>query len=149
MKPAEVIDLLTLAAAYDRRTVGQADVEAWRDAANRGRWTYDEAREALQEHYATSTGFLMPGHITERINRGRRPIGQPPKYEGLTPAERELEKLNRGRVVGLIGGSFAMPRETAEGRTNHDDEGRTAARAELDAIRSRVDHQPLPRQEPA
>lgn len=144
MTPAEVIDLLTVAAAYDRRTVGEADVEAWSDAATREKWTFAEAQEAVKSHYASSAQFLMPGHVTERISRGRRPIGQPPKYVGLTPEQQEFEQLNRARMVGLIGPAFSMPTDQPQ-QPVRDDAAREAARRELNAIR----HEPRPREESA
>lgn len=71
MTPDEIINLLTVAAAYDRRKAGQADVHAWADAAARARWTYPEALDAVKAHYANSSEWLMPAHITEAI-RARR-----------------------------------------------------------------------------
>lgn len=72
LTPDDVVDVLTVAAAYDRRTVGQADVHAWSDAAERGRWTRDEALDAVKAHYAASTAWLMPAHVTERIRAERQ-----------------------------------------------------------------------------
>lgn len=79
MTPAEVIDLLTVITMYDRRTVGETDVHAWHDAAQRARWTLPEATEAAKKHFATSRDtWLMPGHITELIRTERR---QPAPYQ--------------------------------------------------------------------
>lgn len=69
----QTIDLLTVITAYDRRTIGEGDVAAWSEAALRAHWTYDEALNAVHHHFANSTKWLMPGHITEHIRTHRRP----------------------------------------------------------------------------
>lgn len=48
----EIIDLLSLAAAYDQRTGGEADVKAWLIAAHVQRWTAPAAQRVLVEHYS-------------------------------------------------------------------------------------------------
>jgi hypothetical protein len=63
--------LYALAVAYDNRKGSEANITAWTEQAERNRWTFDEAREAIHEHYATSTEFLMPAHITAIVRRGR------------------------------------------------------------------------------
>ncbi|MCF8610012.1 hypothetical protein L5G28_07535 [Gordonia sp. HY285] len=68
----QTVDLLTVIAAYDRRTVGKGDIAAWHEAARRIGWTYPEALDAIHAHYAESTKWLMPGHITDRIKLARR-----------------------------------------------------------------------------
>lgn len=99
----DVIDLLTLAAAYDRRTVGAADVAAWTDAARRGRWTRDQALDAVKAHYATSTAWLMPGHVAELIRAERRQ--PPPIHEVVQP-----DPIGQARVAAVTAGAFpAIP----------------------------------------
>lgn len=120
MTPDEIINLLTAAAAFDRRKVGEADVRAWADAAGRGRWTYDEALEAVKAHYADSTAWLMPGHVTEAI-RARRT--QPAPAAALPAPDRPpadpvhvraaladiAEKLGWERAVGDTGMRVRCP----------------------------------------
>jgi hypothetical protein len=145
MTPDEVIDLLTLAAAYDRRTVGQADVEAWLDAATRMHWTATAAQEALKAHYASSTQFAMPGHVTDRIRQDRR---YPAPAAGLLGPAAPASDDHRVTVMGQIrefAGRFGLPREVRQARAR-DVAARERARRELDAIR---DDKPAPRQEPA
>lgn len=67
----DVRRLLALAMAYDNRKPGDAAVAAWMDAAERGRWTWESASEAIKAHYAASTQFVMPAHITERVKAMR------------------------------------------------------------------------------
>jgi hypothetical protein len=103
----EVRGLLAAAMAYDNRRPGDANVAAWLEAATRAHWTFDAALEAIHGHYATSTAFLMPGHITERIRVERR---QPTPYRELGPAE-PASVETRERMRDLISDHFAMPRD--------------------------------------
>lgn len=68
----EMVNLLTAASAYDNRQPNPAAVMAWGKASEIGRWTFDEALEALHAHYAETTDFVMPGHITARIRVERQ-----------------------------------------------------------------------------
>lgn len=70
--PDQVVELLQLAAAYDKRTFGFAEKAAWTSAATIGRWTHQEAAQAIQHLQATSTAYLTPAHITEWIQDRRR-----------------------------------------------------------------------------
>lgn len=71
MNEHDTIDVLTAIAAFDQRTVGEADVQAWTAAARIGGWTTAQAMRAVMEHYTTETNRLMPAHITRCI-RARR-----------------------------------------------------------------------------
>ena len=74
MTDDEIIDLLSIAQAFDKRTVGEAEVTAWLDSARRGRWTFDEASEAVKDYYARTTAerpWIMPSHITHLIRADR------------------------------------------------------------------------------
>jgi len=66
LTPADAAELLALAAAFDRRTVGQADAAAWADAL------YDlepeDCAEAVRLHYRESTAWIMPGHVRQRVS---------------------------------------------------------------------------------
>lgn len=72
MTDDQIIDLLTCAAAYDRRTVGDADVDAWLAAI--GDLDFQDARAAVIAHYTESSDWLMPVHIKRRVTamRSRR-----------------------------------------------------------------------------
>lgn len=70
MTEEEIINLLTIAAAFDNRKPSQGAVHAWADSADRGRWTFQEASEAIKDYYARTTDekpWVMPSHITARI----------------------------------------------------------------------------------
>lgn len=61
MIPADTIDVLSAIAAYDQRTIGKADVEAWHMAlADLDR---DLAMEAVVIHHKTSTERCKPAHV--------------------------------------------------------------------------------------
>lgn len=61
MNRSHVAELLSLAAAYDARTIGETDVAAWLLALD----GLDPARcrDAIVRHYRESTDRLMPAHI--------------------------------------------------------------------------------------
>jgi hypothetical protein len=65
MTKGEVVDLLTAAAMFDRRTVGKADAEAW--LAVVGDLPFGDALAAVRAHYTESTDWLMPAHVRQRV----------------------------------------------------------------------------------
>jgi hypothetical protein len=69
---AEVAKLLALASSVDNRIVREPQVEAWH--AIIGRVEFDDAVEALWEHFRKSKDYLMPAHVYDgaRIARERR-----------------------------------------------------------------------------
>lgn len=72
MNELHVRALLVTAMSFDHRKPGESDLAAWMDAANTAGWQFDEAQQAIREHYAESAEWIMPGHITARIRAGRR-----------------------------------------------------------------------------
>jgi hypothetical protein len=72
MNRDQVVELLQLIRAHDNRTVDEIAVQVWMQAAARGGWENNLAREAVFDHFTNTVGvWLMPGHITEHINRTR------------------------------------------------------------------------------
>lgn len=69
MTPAETAKLLRAAAAYDRRTVGEADVAAWHLAVRD--LPLDDALTAVVDHYRESRDFLMPSDVVAGVRRVR------------------------------------------------------------------------------
>lgn len=100
MNREQVIDLLTIASAYDNRKPDETAVYAWHEAATRERWTWEEAREAVHDHYARSSEWLMPGHVTQRI-KSRRQL-QPPVSELQLEAAPPASEATRRRVMELV-----------------------------------------------
>jgi len=96
MTPEDVIDVLAKAAAFDQRTVGQADVLAWHEILQR--LERDDALAAVTRHYAESRERLMPADVLRHARsvredrRGREkaaePLALPSRYE--TDEERNL-----------------------------------------------------------
>ena len=66
-----IINLLSVAAAYDARKPNESMVIAWGEASRRAHWDIDAAVEALHEHYANDTTFAMPGHVTAIVRHHR------------------------------------------------------------------------------
>lgn len=66
MNPAEVSQVLAKAAAFDLRTVGQADVLAWLEAI--GDLDVDDALAAVTRHYRDTTEWLKPAHIRQLVD---------------------------------------------------------------------------------
>lgn len=66
----ETIDLLTVAVAFDRRTVGEADAIAWHAAV--GDLDFADSREAVIAHYRASRDWIMPADVRSRVKALRR-----------------------------------------------------------------------------
>lgn len=96
MNEEETAILLTSAAAFDRRTIGEADVIAWSKLLQDYR--FEDAMTALERHYASSREWVMPFDIIEGIKTIRaarraeyvRQHGILIMPQGLDP-EQELE----------------------------------------------------------
>jgi hypothetical protein len=73
---SEIAQLLALAAAVDRRTVGRADIEAWHLILRM--IPFQTACEALAAHYAETERWVMPSDIARRVNQpGELPYYRP------------------------------------------------------------------------
>jgi len=97
MTPDETKHLLAIAAAFDGRKPSEASIIAWYDAASRGRWTFNEAQEAIKDYYAKTTTdkpWIMPSHITNWIKRER-------EYEAMRYRPTEPEPIDP-RVLEAI-----------------------------------------------
>jgi hypothetical protein len=127
----QVLEVLQLAAAYDRRTVGQIDVAEWQQAAARGQWATRDleaervaedgekrwsnalALEAVRQHYASSGKWLMPGDITAIVTRIRQTLPPPPPVKalprGASPSPAELAA--RAEIARLVGSSGRLPED--------------------------------------
>jgi len=65
MTPAECATVLAVAQAFDRRTVGELDVEAWHKAI--GDLNADECRSAVTAHYTRSREWCMPFDVRNSV----------------------------------------------------------------------------------
>jgi hypothetical protein len=66
----ETIDLLTVAAAFDRRTIGEADAMAWQAAI--GDLDFSDSRAAIVAHYQDARDWVMPSDVRKRVKALRR-----------------------------------------------------------------------------
>jgi hypothetical protein len=64
MTLSETADLLSIAAAIDKRTLGESDVRAWQMVLND--IPFDAACSALRDHYRETTRPAMPADIVRR-----------------------------------------------------------------------------------
>lgn len=69
MTKTETARLLAVISAFDRRTVGEAEVEAWYLVV--GDLTGEDCAHAVREHYARTTDWLMPAHVRAGVRRMR------------------------------------------------------------------------------
>jgi hypothetical protein len=67
--PDQTVDLLSLIAARDRRTIGKIDAMAWHEDI--GDLSFDDAREAVALHFRQSTDWLMPKHVRDLVKKIR------------------------------------------------------------------------------
>lgn len=131
MNKADAAKLLAFAAAFDQRTIGDADVHAWALALADLPWD-DTAREAIAAFYGT-TGphgapeerrFIQPHHVRTgrariRHDRLARIVEPAPNHvEGVTSAQ-ELRALRRAIADGEIPDQTAADRYTAWGGSLH------------------------------
>jgi len=68
----QTIDILAVAAAFDRRTIGEGDAVAWHAALSD--LSFIEARDAVIAHYRDRRDWIMPADVRQRVKaiRGRR-----------------------------------------------------------------------------
>ncbi|WP_333758449.1 hypothetical protein [Streptomyces sp. ISBFB 2968] len=71
MTLAETADLLSIAAAIDKRTIGESDVRAWQLVLDD--IPFDAARKALRDHYRETTKHAMPADIVRRVKPKHSP----------------------------------------------------------------------------
>lgn len=67
MNRNQTADLLSAIAAFDQRTVGETDVEAWFAAL--GRMKFADAIAAVIEHHKTSADRIKPFHVLDIARR--------------------------------------------------------------------------------
>ncbi|MEV0115561.1 hypothetical protein AB0H77_20335 [Streptomyces sp. NPDC050844] len=83
MTPAEAAELLAHCAAFDRRTIGEADARAWARALHDVPLD-DDTRGAIAEHYGRSDKWITAAQVREmraRIRTGRLEAAHP-VYDG-------------------------------------------------------------------
>lgn len=70
MDHADALEVLAVAAAFDRRTVGEADGMAWSMALPEV--GMQPAKDAVIAHYRDTTDWVMPAHVLQIVKSIRR-----------------------------------------------------------------------------
>lgn len=70
MTPAEVAKVLTKAAAFDQRSIGESDVLAWHEVL--AEVDFGDGLAAVTAHYADNTDRIMPAHVRRHADEFRR-----------------------------------------------------------------------------
>lgn len=85
MTPAEALEVLARAAAFDQRTVGRSDAEAW--AAALPDIAAEEAIPAVAAWYSRRRERLMPADVRQLVTAARNDAWERvnPDQRGLTP----------------------------------------------------------------
>lgn len=102
MTPDEVLDLLTLIAVRDNRTVGRTTAVVWHEDI--GDLDFADCREAVARHYRESTDWLMPATIhrlvkairAERLE-GFRYVPTPGHTDYLADLRAQIAAVGNGR----------------------------------------------------
>lgn len=109
MNRSQTALLLGLAAAYDRRTIGEADVEAWHDVL--GDISFADAKTAVKDHYRESNDWIMPAMIRKAVRKIRADrINKAPQVDppaDMTPVE-TIEWLRTTRRA-IADGTYQAP----------------------------------------
>lgn len=84
MTPADVAELLTFAAAFDRRTIGKADVLAWHTVLTD--LDLQAAKDAVTHHYGRETRWIMPADIRQHVTAQRSDTAADIQGPGLPAA---------------------------------------------------------------
>lgn len=131
MTPDETVDLLTLAAAFDQRTVGEGDAFAWQAVV--GDLRFIDARQAVIAYYTENRERIMPSDVRQRVREMRN---ERIRVAGGVPAPpAELIDYPRAYSAALHAAAVALgdgrPVEAAEQAMQAI--ARQAARLELEA----------------
>lgn len=116
MTPTEVSQVLAKAAAFDQRTVGEADIFAWMEAV--GDVDLDDALAAVTRHYRESTDFLRPAHLREQVRAIRNERAAQRHSEALElPSRFEADDIRDARLragVAQLAQVLAVPARDAD-----------------------------------
>ncbi|TFV32274.1 hypothetical protein E4K10_18075 [Streptomyces sp. T1317-0309] len=119
MTPADATELLALAAAFDRRTVGEADARAWA-AALHAIPLDNDTREAVARHYSESSDWITPAHVRQQRQKIRNDrIATANVLDDGRPDETPAEFLARRRAALRAIGDGHMPAQTISQVLSH------------------------------
>jgi hypothetical protein len=100
MNRTEAGVLLSVAAAFDSRTIGEADAMAW--SAALADTSFDDARDAVIAHYADFTDRVMPAHIKTRVRVARRERVTIAPGTGAVAYETEIPDADPDDIAGYL-----------------------------------------------
>jgi hypothetical protein len=87
---SETARLLATVAAYNNRTVGEADVEAWQAVLSDV--DLDDAKAAVREHYAEQTEWIMPAHVRRLVRDMVTQREMAARHTGWAPGQAGVPK---------------------------------------------------------
>lgn len=130
MTPADASHLLTLAAFYDGRTIGESAARAWAEALADTDPT--DARAAVINHYGETTRWLMPADIRVRVRVMRDDrIQRTPIDSPGDPDDERAYRAAMARGIKAIADRRALDHAIGSSSTSgHPSEEYRVARAE-------------------
>ena len=130
MNRAQTALALGMAAAIDRRTVGEADVAAW--YATLGDLDYDDVLAAIAGHYQATREWLMPSDIRAWVAAVRRERVE--KVIGIDPIPAPPRELDDDPAAG-VRWQQACIEAIASGRRTTREQAETEADVVLGVVR--------------
>jgi hypothetical protein len=90
----DVIDLLTIIAQIDNRSIGDPEIVIWQELI--GRYAKDDCLQAIMDHRSQEPGvWLEPGHVVKRV---RAAVNDRYERSGLdSPERRALEQAGENK----------------------------------------------------
>lgn len=116
----EVVEILSYVQAFDRRNVGDVEIEAWHsllanlDAGDVGR--------VVRAHFAETTEWLMPAHIVRGVKEVQ--AGRLRRYGSIIPEEVWPELEHEQDAMVLLAKTRELGALVAAGRITRDRSGR-------------------------
>jgi hypothetical protein len=105
----EIAQLMELIIGFDGREPGDAELEAWAQAARHGHWSLPEALAAVIDHYTTTTEWLKPAHITTHIRDRRAAAVRRENDRRVRSGQTPLALVREDEPVDLDGPVDAAP----------------------------------------
>lgn len=102
MNITDTANVLGLAQAYDNRTVGETNIRAWH--AILGDLEAADVMQAIKDHYAGQTEWIMPAHIRQAVaamRKAREVSPWAPGQHGIPRSEPIPEVTDRITEEGL------------------------------------------------
>lgn len=100
MTEDDILELLQVVISYDNRNSDPYTEASWFDAATIERWTYDDAVQAVRQHFSRSTAWIMPAHVTMAIRAKRSGPAPVRELLALPKAPPASEETRRRLVRG-------------------------------------------------